>query len=242
MELTLQASLRQAFGKANKKLREQGVLPAVVYGRGKKNLNLQISAKDFEKVYRQSGESTIINLKIADDGEKKVLIHDVSRHFMKNDIIHVDFYEVDLTRKIHAKIPLHFVGVSPAAKELAGVLIKNLNELEVEALPGDLPQFIEVDVNGLKTFDDLIRISDLKIGDKVKILGHPEEVIISVQAPRSEKELLELEKPAALEEKAVIEEMAKEAEVAKEAKVEAPAEKEEEEKQTKETPPPPKAA
>lgn len=200
------------FGKKNKALRGDGKLPAVLYGRGKENLSLEVAAKEFEKVYRKAGENTLVDLVIEGDGEKKVLIHEVAHHFMSQSPIHVDFYEVDLTRKIHAHIPLHFVGTSAAVKELGGILIKTLNEVEVEALPTNLPQFIEVDVSALKTFEDFVHVSDLKVPAEVKILTHLEEVITTVQPPRTEAELAELEKPTAEAEAEAVKQVAAEPE------------------------------
>ncbi len=208
MELVISAKPRTAFGKQNEKLRKSGSLPAVVYGRGKETTPLEVSAREFAKVYRKAGENTLISLAIEGQPQKKVLIHDVAKHFMKDVPVHVDFYEVDLTRKIHAKVPLHFVGVSPAVKEQGGVSVKNLTEVEVEALPAELPQFIEVNIDNLKNFDELVRVSELKVPDAVKILTHGEDVIVTIQAPRSEAELEELAKPTAEAEKAAIEEMA----------------------------------
>ena len=212
MELKIQAKLRQASGKQNKKLRKAGILPAVVYGRNKETLSLEILNKDFQKVYQKAGESTIVDLAIDGKGEKKVLIHEVAKHYMKDEPIHVDFYEVDLTRKIHAKVPVHLVGIASAVKESGGVLIKNLTEIEVEALPMDLPHSVEVSIEPLKNFDDLVRVGDIKVSDKVKILGRLEDVVVSVQAPRTEAELAELEKPTAEAEKAAIEGLTKEEE------------------------------
>lgn len=205
MELSIKAKPRTVFGKQNKKLRSSGMLPAVLYGKGKESQALEVTRKEFEKVYRLKGENTLVNLVIEGKGERKVLIHDVARHFLKDSPIHIDFYEVDLTRNIRTKVPLHFVGTSPAVKELGGVLVKNLGEIQIEALPGDLPPFIEVNIESLKNFNDLIRLGDLKLSEKIKPLGHTEDVIISVQAPRSEEELAELEKPTAEAEKAAIE-------------------------------------
>lgn len=223
MELTLTARPRTVTGKQNKRLRQNGFLPAVLYGRGKESLSLEVSTREFEKVFKRAGESALINLQIAGSTDRKVLVHDVARHFMKSDPIHIDFYEVDLTRKIHAKIPLHFVGAAPAVKELGGILIKSLSEVEVEALPQDLPQFIEVNMESLKQFEDLVRVADVKVSGTVKIINHLEDVMVSVQAPRSEAELAELEKPAAEAEKAAIESMTKEQEVEKAEKTEVPA-------------------
>lgn len=215
MELTLEAKLRTQTGKLNKKLRKNGILPAVLYGKGKPTLSLEVLTRDFTKVFKQAGESTLISLKIEGDSERKVLVHDVAKHYMKDQPIHIDFYEVDLTRKIHTKVPLRFMGTALAVKELGGVLIKSISEVEVEALPQDLPQFIEVNIDSLKTFDVLVRLNELLVSDKVKILGHLDDVVVSVQAPRSEAELAELEKPTGEAEKAAIESMAKEAEVQK---------------------------
>lgn len=210
MELSIHATPRILTGKLNRKLRIAGQLPAVLYGKGKESVSLQVSQKEFEKVFHQTGESTLVNLVIEGAGQRKVLIHDVAKHFMKDVPIHVDFYEVDLTRKIHAKIPVHFAGLAPAVKELGGVLIKNINEVEVEALPADLPPFIEVNIENLKAFNDIVRVGDLNLGGKVKVLGHAEDAIVTVQAPRTAEELAELEKPTAEAEKAAIEGMAAE--------------------------------
>ncbi|MDP3741258.1 MAG: 50S ribosomal protein L25 [bacterium] len=232
MEITLGAKPRNVLGKQNNKLRKSGFLPAVLYGKGKENLALQVSVRDFEKVFKQAGESTLINLDIEGKGSHKVLVHDVAMHFMKDDPIHIDFYEVDLTKKIHAKVPLHLVGVAPAVKELGGILIKSLSEVEVEALPEDLPQFVGVNLDSLKAIDNLIRLRELQVSDKVKILGQADEVVVSVKAPRTEEELAALEKPAAEEEKAVIEGMAKEAAAEKAAKIAPDAESATETKKT----------
>lgn len=211
MELSITAQSRTALGKLNEKLRSAGLIPAVLYGKSKP-ANLQVSAKAFEKVFKAAGESTLVNLVVEGEGKHKVLIHDVAKHYMKNVPIHVDFYEVDLTKKIHAKVPLEFVGVSAAVKEHGGIFMKNLNEVEVEALPSDLPHKITVDIEGLKTFEDKIHASDLKVAGNVKILTSPEDVIVMVQRPRTEEELAELEKPTAEAEKAAIEGLAAEAE------------------------------
>ncbi len=226
MELTISAQSRTALGKLNKKLRTTGMIPAVLYGpsfakasEGKAStMPLQVNVKEFQKVFKAAGESTLVNLVVEGQGQHKVLIHDVAKHYMRNEPIHVDFYEVDLTRKIHAKIPLEYIGVSAAVKELGGILVKNLTEVEVEALPSDLPHNIELNLETLKIFADHIRVSDIKVSDKVKILTHAEDIIVSVQPPRTEEELAELEKPTAEAEKAAIEGMQAEADKAKEEK------------------------
>lgn len=198
MELTITAKPRTGLGRQNIKLRRLGQLPAVLYGPKQEAVALQIQAKEFDKVFRQAGENTLVNLTIEGAaGAKKVIIHEVAKHYMKNQAIHVDFYEVDLTKKIHAKIPVSFIGASAAVKELGGILLKNLTEIEVEALPADLPREIEINIEKLATFDDAVRLSDVRLPGGVKILGSPEAVIVAVKPPRSEEELAELEKSTA---------------------------------------------
>ncbi|OGE76204.1 MAG: hypothetical protein A3C85_02195 [Candidatus Doudnabacteria bacterium RIFCSPHIGHO2_02_FULL_48_21] len=214
MEYAIQAQARTVLGKQNSKLRKQGIIPAILYGRGKQSQAIQVSSKQFDKIYRQAGENTLVNLKIDGGKETKVLIHDVAKHYMKNEAVHVDFYEVDLTKKIHAKVPLEFVGLAPAVKELGGIFMKIVTEVEVESLPSDLPHKIEINVESLKTFEDAIRISDIKVKGDVKILGNAEDMIASVQAPRTEEELASLEQSTAEAEKAAVEALTKEPEAA----------------------------
>ena len=216
--LSISATARTATGRHNIKLRKQGIIPAVLYGADNKQstaVNLQVVAREFDKVFRKAGENTLVDLILEGGAKHKVLIHDVAKHYMKNEVIHVDFYEVDLTRKIHAKVPLEFVGIAPAVKELGGTFIRVINEVEVEAMPQDLPHILEVSIEGLITFDKSIHVSDIKVPDNVKVLGNPEEVVASVQPPRSEAELANLEQPTAEAEKAAIEGMQAEADKAK---------------------------
>lgn len=205
---TIQALPRTKKGRQNIGLRRDGFLPAVLYGPKLEPVNLQVSQKEFEQVFREAGENTLVDLVVEKDKPRKVLIHDVARHFMGQEPIHIDFYEVDLTKKITAHIPLKFEGVSTAVKELGGTLIRNHTEVEVEALPTDLPQFIEVNIDSLKTFDDSIRFSDLTFPEKVEFLGDADDVVALVQEPRTAEELEELDKPIAGEEEAAIEQVA----------------------------------
>lgn len=191
--IALDAKTREVFGKKNKGLRKQGMIPAVLYGTGTENLSLEVPAIEFSKVYKQAGENTLIDLSIDGKNKKKVLIQEVAKHFMKDEPVHVDFYAVDLTRKINAAIPLHFLGTSSAVKESGGTLIRNITEIEISALPTNLPQYFEVDISPLKTFEDLIRVEDLKVPEDVEFLTNPEEVIAKVEAPRTTEELEALE-------------------------------------------------
>ena len=183
-KLQLKAEQRDTNTRTAKALYRAGLIPAELYGHNVKNVHLSVEQIEFEKVLRKAGESTIIELQLPDGGARNVLIQDVERHYLSSQPIHVDFYEVKMTEKLTAKIPLEFVGESAAVKALGGTLVKVLNEVEVECLPGDLPPQIEVNIDSLKTFEDQITVSDLKVSDKVEVKADPEEVVATVQPPR----------------------------------------------------------
>lgn len=197
-KLAINAKVRKELGKPVENLRKAGFIPAVLYGRNTKSIPLSVDQKEFIKVFEKSGESTLINLQVDSEKPRKVLIHDVQHHFLTNDFIHVDFYEVDMSKKIKTGIALVFEGESKAVKDLGGVLVKNIAELEVEALPADLPHDFKVDISKLDSFEDVVLVSDIKVDEsKVKILADPKAVVAKVAPPRTEEELKQLEeKPA----------------------------------------------
>lgn len=196
-ELQLNAKIRKILGKKVKTLRKKGILPACLYGYKVEPLSLEIDKRDFEKVYKQAGESTIIELKIeggaSETRPKPVLIHDLTKDPVTDEFLHVDFYQVKLDKPIVAEVPLVFEGEAPAVKEKEGILVKNITSVEVESLPLDLPHDIKVDLSGLKTFEDKILIKDLAISEKVKIKAPEEEVVVLVMPPRAKEELEALE-------------------------------------------------
>jgi large subunit ribosomal protein L25 len=166
------------------KLRKAGQLPAVLYGHKIKNQSLIVNFAEFEKVLKKAGESTIIDL-VTDDGKTHpVLIHDVQIHYLTSQPTHADFYAVSMTEKLKTKVVLEFTGESKAVKELGGVLVKNLTEVEVECLPADLPHSIIVNITSLEALNSSLHIRDLAVPAKVKILTAGDEVIAKVQPPR----------------------------------------------------------
>ena len=177
-----------------KKLRENGMLPVVLYGVKRENISLSVDTKEFYRLYEEAGETTVISLEIEGEKEKpSVLIYDIQRDPLKGNIVHADLYEPNLKEKVEAEIPLVFAGESPAVKDMEGTLIKNADSLNVSALPQDLPHEIEIDVSTLKTFDDVICIKDLKLPPGVEVSYDPEWAIVLVTAPTNVEE--ELEKP-----------------------------------------------
>lgn len=191
-ELELNTQIRESTGNRLKTLREKGFIPAVVYGPGHKPISIQVDYQEFRRIFEEAGESTIIKLKIGKD-EKNVLIHEVDKNPETDKFIHIDFLQVRMDKVITAEVHLVFEGESLAVKNLEGVLVKNITEVEVEALPKDLPHELKVDISVLETFDDHIKIKDLKLPEGVKIQAEPEEVVASVTPPRTKEELEELE-------------------------------------------------
>lgn len=184
---------RDLLGKKNNILREQGRVPAVVYGHGFKPQNLSVDLKEFNRVFHEVGHSKIINLEDSEGKDLSVLIHEVQMHPATNEPVHIDFYKVKMDEKIKANVPLHFVGESSAVYEKAGSFITNIEEVEIETLPANLPSNIEIDISILDDFDKSIHVSDLKIPEGVEILTDPETLIAKVEPPRSDEEMAELE-------------------------------------------------
>lgn len=215
--VALQAEKRAVIGKKVKNLRLKGLLPAVVYGHGLEATSISINAGDFRKAYHEAGTSTLVDLKIGDDKPVKVLFHEPQPHHLLGTPLHVDLYAVKMTEKIETAIPINFIGVSPAVDELEGNFIANRDELNIRCFPGDLIPSVEVDITNLKTFDDQIRVSDIKVPETVEIMDDAEDVVALVQAPISEAELeaeLAPEVGSAEAEAAAVEELAKEGEEA----------------------------
>lgn len=191
-KIKLTATKREETGK-NGQLRRDGFVPAVVYGQGKEPVHLVVSDKEFAKVNRDAGGSAIIRLAIENDGAKNVLIHDVQYDVLKDVPTHVDFLEISMREKITTTVPLAFVGDSSAVIELGGTLITNKTEVEIECLPADLPPHIEVDIAPLVDFETDIHVSGIIVPTGVEIKDEPEEMVATVEPPRSDEELAELE-------------------------------------------------
>jgi large subunit ribosomal protein L25 len=188
----LLAKIRQSLGKKTNDLREQGLLPAVLYGHNKKTQSVEIDYKEFERLYKQAGESSLVSIEI--EGKKiPVMIYEVQKDPISGKFLHADFYQVNLAEKIEATIPLVFEGESPAVKDLGGTLVKILHEIDVKAKPEDLPKEIKVDISILKTFEDSLEVKHLKVPVGVEILRSPEDIV--AEAKPVEKSEEELAKP-----------------------------------------------
>jgi large subunit ribosomal protein L25 len=189
---SLQASTRSATGKRAHTVTRHRRIPAVLYGHGVKNQNLELDPIAFQKIFRDAGSSSLVDLQIGEGSAVKVLIHAIQRHPTRTNVTHVDFYQVKMTETLQTEIELELTGEAPAVKEQGGILIRALDKVKVECLPVDLVSSIAVDISNLKTFDDHIRVADLKLPKGITVLDNPEEMVVTVQAPRSEEEIAAL--------------------------------------------------
>ncbi len=184
-----------------KKLREKGLIPAILYGPElKEEMALEVSEKEFAKIFKEAGESSIIQLEVGgqEKGGIPVLIREVVTDAVSDKIVHIDFYQPRLKEEVEATVSLVFEGVSPAVKKLNGNLIKSFSEVEVRALPLELPHEIKVNLGKLETFNDNILVKDLIVPKGVKILRDPEEVIATV-VPYEEEVIEKKKEPVAAE-------------------------------------------
>jgi large subunit ribosomal protein L25 len=168
-------------------LRKGGEIPAVFYGAGKESTSVVVSIVDFKKVWRDAGESSAVVLK-AEGGDVDVLIHEVQVDPVNGEPIHVDFLAIDMKKKIKVNVPLEFEGVAGAVKSGIGNLVKVLHEIEIEALPKDLPHNLVVDISTLNTLEDVVTVGDIKLPAGVEAITPATEVVASIVAQVEEKE------------------------------------------------------
>lgn len=192
-KIELKAKIRDVFGRKVNKGRKSGLIPAVVYGKGVESANLWINRLDFRRLLKKVGQSAMISLEIDGKNGRNVIIYELQRNPVTDKIIHVDFFQVRMDEEIKTNIELVYIGESLAVRDLGGVLVRNMDDIEIKCLPGDLPSHIDVDISSLKTFDERICVKDLAIPAKVKVEIDPETVVALVSPPRSEEELGKLD-------------------------------------------------
>lgn len=168
-------------------LRKGGEIPAVFYGAGKDTTSISVPMVEFKKVWREAGESSAIVVEMLDKNID-VLIHEVQVDPVNGEPLHVDFLAIDMKKKIRVNVPLKFEGISEAVKSGIGNLVKVMYEFEVEALPSDLPHSLVVDISKLKTLDDQIFVSDVRLPSGVIAINEPTEVVASIVEQVEEKE------------------------------------------------------
>lgn len=186
-KIILKADKRTVQGRKVKQLRSQGIVPANIFGKNVKSEAISITLEDFENVFEKAGETSLITLSL-EGSDHSVLISNVQMDPITDTPLHVDFRQVSLKEKITAMVPVEVVGEAPAEKEGVGTVVHYINEVEVEALPTDLPEKFVVDVSNLSEVDQAIHLKDIKVDEKVEVLTDPETIIAKVEAPQKEEE------------------------------------------------------
>ena len=174
----LKVEKRKVLGKLVKKLRREGILPCNIYGKGIKSEAVQVPQVEFDAVFKEAGETGLVDVAL---GEKTipVLIHNMQKDFRGN-VLHADFFQVNLKEKVKTMVPLEVIGEPKAVLEKTGLLMNILSEVEIEALPEELPENIQVDVAHLANVDDQITVADLKVPTGVTVLTEPEQVVSKI--------------------------------------------------------------
>jgi large subunit ribosomal protein L25 len=212
--ILLDAELRNITGKAVRHMRREGYVPAVVYGHRTEPISLQVSERALHQALRVAGANRLITLKVpGQDAPKMVLVRELQRDVLSHAMLHVDFYEVVMTEEITAEVPVVLIGESKLVKGGGGLLFQGLDTIEVECLPGDLPQEVEIDLSALVEIDQTVAVHDLKLGDGVKVLTDLNEVVVKILPPEAE----EVEEAPAPTEEGEVEVVGKKAKVEEEA-------------------------
>ena len=205
-DLQLSVDVRTVTGKKVKSLRRQGILPAHLYGRTTDSQSLQAPISQIVELLNTAGRNAIIDLTINGEGEaRSVVLRGVHRNPFTDELYHVDFFQVSLTEKLRADVPLVLVGEAPAVTVHNGVLLQNLDHLAIEALPTDVPPKIEVDVSGLEELEAGIFVRDLNVPSSVDVLAAPDQLVAKVEPPKIAAELEAEEAAAAAEAEALAE-------------------------------------
>ncbi len=182
----IKAEKREITGRKVKALRKQGILPANVFGKKIASIAIQVDYKDFEKLYHEVGETGVVEIMLA----KKTLptlISNLQKDTVTGKIIHADFHSVNLKEKVTAKVPVEIKGESIAVKNGLGTAVQQLNEIEIEALPGDIPEKFIVDITSLENVDDGIYVKDIKFSKKIEVKEDLQKIVISVQPLQKEE-------------------------------------------------------
>ena len=198
-QIELAVSKREVTGKATKRLRKAGIIPANIYGHHEASEAVQLEALAFDALRRAHKTSGIISLLMdGSGGTQTALVRHIQRHPTTSKILHIDFFRVSLRERIVMKIPLHTVGEAPGVKDEDGVLLHLLDTLEVECMAQDIVNELEVDVSSLAHIDDILYTKDVKLPEGFTLITDPDEPIIKIAATRAEKaEEAEEEKEAA---------------------------------------------
>ncbi len=176
---------REVTGKKVKGLRRQGIIPAHLYGRGTESLALQAQASTITNLLRTAERNAIITLQInGEDESRPVMLRGVQRNPVTDELVHIDFFQISLTERLRANVPLILVGEASAVHVYGGILLQSLDHIVVEALPAEIPGHLNVDVSGLVELDTAVHVRDLEMPPNVVLLSDPDQVIAKVATPK----------------------------------------------------------
>lgn len=184
----LKADKRTVLGSKVKQLRRTGVIPANLFGKTIESQAIQINGVEFNRVYKEAGETSLIYVKVeGEDKERPTLVTSVHFNPITGDKLHVDFHQVNLKEKVTANVPVEIIGESELVASNEAVLSQSLNEIEIEALPTEIPESITFDISSLKAIGDHLLVSDAKVSAEVEIKTDPEQMVVSLQEPMKEE-------------------------------------------------------
>lgn len=188
-KIELVAHKRDILGKKVRFLRRKGITPVNLYGHGIESTALQVETPALKKALAQAGMTSLVHLKVGSAKRPHMtIVRGIQRDPVKGELIHVDFYQVRMDEKLKLEVPLMLIGKAPAVKEHGGILVQELNSLEVECLPANMPHRIEADTSGLVNLDQAIHVKDLKVGEGVTVLTDPTKAVARIARARIEVE------------------------------------------------------
>jgi len=213
----LEGKTRKILGRKVKTLRQEGFVPANIYGKKIKSCPIQVKADDFKRVFAETGETGLISLRLSREKgkeERTVLVSNVQYDPVSDTPIHVDFRQVDLKEKVTAAVPIEIIGESPAEKTGIGTVVKYMDEVEVEALPGNFPEKFSIDASLLGEVDQSVKVKDLNYDkSKITIKSEPETIIVKIEPPQKEEEIVPPSPEVSSEDEVAVEETLEEREI-----------------------------
>lgn len=182
----IKAEERKILGRKVKKLRREGIVPGNIFGKKIKSQSISLNIKDFLEVFNEAGETSVVEVLLGKD-VRNTLIHNVQYDPVSDEPVHVDFLQVDLKQKVKSMVPVEILGESPAEKQGIGTIVQYIDEIEIEALPTEIPDSFEIDVSKLENVDDQILISDIN-PEKTTILEEKDKIVVKVEEVKKEEE------------------------------------------------------
>lgn len=183
--MQLKANRREVTGKAARKLRHEGLLPAVIYGQRNPSISVQLDLHEFERVFARTGKTQLIDLVVESGRPQKVLVREVQRSPRWNTLLHVDFHQVSLRERMQVEVPIAITGEAEPVRAGEADVLLVLHTLRVECIPTRIPEVVEIDISGLTQIDDVVRVGEVPLPEGVTAVADPEDVIVKIAARRA---------------------------------------------------------